>query len=351
MGNTLLTFVLSSGGTTAVIFIILFFYPDNVKKWVSNIAWVLSRIWGRLEYIAIKNEIEGKLNSFVGNLSTKTTVDFPEVSIKWAGRDEKEELIFDDLEAVIVMHDRKYRYRNFVHAAYFFVSETLLKRTKNHLSPNLKKSLDLYATKDILEQEGVASIEQFITDYINPEVERNEDVRLFLRQFNGINKIGIFFPILIQELTRLGSKTLLSKNNQEAIIEVKGLIDFLEALSNRKVGEKAPEAFFGNYMRCAVKIVASWRTREARKVDPQVERILIECKKGCENIYVMGSAKEDSKEFIEDVIEKLLTINKSLQVLKRLSFKAEVFIDDERKEVTDYFVHIHNPTAIKYLYE
>lgn len=351
MGAILLTFTLTLGFTTASIFIVLFFYPDNVKKWVSNIAWVLSRIWNGLEYIAIKNEIEGKLNSFIGNLSTQTTVDFPEVSIKWAGRDEKEELIFDDLEVVIVMHDRKYRYRNFVHAAYFFVSETLLKRTKNHLSPNLKKSLDLFATKEILEKEGMASIEQFINDYINPEVERSEDIKMFLRQFNGINKIGIFFPILIQELTRLGNKTLLSTNNKEAITEVKRLIDFLETLSNRKVGEKAPEAFFGDYMRCAVKIVASWSTREARKVDPQVERISLECKRGCENIYVMGSAKEDSKEFIEDVIEKALTVNKSLQVIKRLSFTAEVFIGKERKEVQDYFVHVHNPTAIKYLYE
>lgn len=351
MTDKIITAIFSSGGTLLLVFYLLLKHPNEVKKWVGNLAWVLSFFYKRFQYSAIKNELEGRINSFVGDLSAHTTIDFPTVSIKWAGKDEKEEIIFDDFEAFIVMHDRQYRSRNFVHAAYFFVAETLLRKTKNHLSKNLKKSLDLYATKNILEKESTASLEQFINDYLNPEVEKSTEIKSFLRQFNSINRLGLFFPILIQELTTLGNKTLLSENNQDTVTEVKQLIDFLEKWANRKVGEDIPEAFFGNYVRCSIKVVATKYTREAGKVIPQRDRILLDCKRGCENIYIVGSAKKDSRKFMDSVAGEVIKSNNDVQLLRRLKFAAEVFVRDERKPVVDHFIHLHNPKAVKHLYE
>lgn len=350
--ETIAAAALSSGGTLFFVLFLLFKYPDAVKKWISNIAWLLSRLYKRYEYIAIKNEIEGKLNSFIGDLSLQTTIDFPTVTVRWTGIDEKEEIIYEDFEAVIVMRDRKYKSRNFVHAAYFFVSETLLRKAKNHLSPSIKKSLDLFATKNVLEKESVGSVEQFINDYLNPEIEKSEAVKNFIKQFNNINRFGLFFPILIQELTTLGNKTLLSDTNQDVITEVKNLINFLEEWSKREVGNnETPEAFFGNYMRCSIKIVATVYTREAGKIIAQRDRILEECKKGCENIYIVGNARKESRQFMNNVVNKTLEANKNLQLIRSIKFPAEITIKGEKRQITDYFLHLHDPNSVKHLYE
>ena len=76
--------------------------------------------------------------------------------------------------------------------------------------------LKMYLKKRVRHQ-----TEQFINDYLNPEVEKSEAVKTLIKQFSSINRFGLFFPILIQELTTLGNKTLLSNTNQDVIAEVK----------------------------------------------------------------------------------------------------------------------------------
>ena len=104
-------------------------------------------------------------------------------------------------------------------------------------------------------------------------------------------------------------------------------------------------------MRCSIKIVASVYTREAGKVIAQRDRVLEECKKGCENIYIIGSAKKESRIFINNVVDKTLESNKKLQLARNLKFPAEIIIKGERIKISDYFVHLHDPSAVKHLYE
>lgn len=104
------------------------------------VGWVISRIWKRAEYFAIKTEIQGRINSFVRTMEANTAAQFPRISIKLVARG-NEELLWDEGEAIIVMRDRGHRTRNFVHAAYFFTSEVLLRKSKRHLSQTQKISL------------------------------------------------------------------------------------------------------------------------------------------------------------------------------------------------------------------
>jgi hypothetical protein len=355
MMNSILLLLLGffgGGFGIALFFLFLYFrYPQNLEKIASHIAAILSYIFKRFQYYAIKGETEAKINGFITTLDSKLDVDLPYISIRWVAKEgEKEEIIHDDFESIIVMKDRNHTNKNFVHASYFFVSEVFLKDSKRHLSKHLGLSLDLFTTQEILKKESAAAAEQFSSNYIFPEVEKSDDVRAYLKQFTLIEGYGIFFPVLIQELSILGRKVFLEKKSQEILDEIKSLIDFLESWSVRKVGEEIKETFMGSYMKCAIKIVASHFSREANSVENQKDRVLQAVNQGCENIYLIGRIDDNNKDFMDSVSSLVISKNKNLEIKKNLSYKALMKgADGKNKTVHDYFIHVHNPKAVRHL--
>jgi len=334
-----------------VIVIYLFLHPEKAMKWAGIIAWLISFVWRKAEYVSIKMELQSKINSFVGSLESNTTIQFPRVSIKWEARGDSE-LVWEEDEVIIVMRDRKHKTKNFVHAAYFFTSEILLRKSKRHLSKTQKISLDLFATKKILEQESRAATEQFMADYFSPKIEEIDRIREFIGKYLKIDKKGVFFPVLIQELISLGNKVFLSKPTTEVIEEVNMLIDFLERFSQREDGDKrTPEEFIGRYSRCAIKIVASKSVRERGDTTGHRQRIAEAIRKGFENIYLIGNSDHNNKEFMRRVAKGTIQEFEYIQQVRDFEFMGQTKREGIIRNVPTFLVHLHNPNAVKFLFE
>jgi hypothetical protein len=325
--------------------------PEKFERWMSMIAWVVSHFWKNVEYFATKMEIQGRVNSFVSTLESNTTMTFPRVSLKWKARG-SDEIIWDDGRAIIVMRDRSHRSKNLIHAAYLFTAEALLKKSARHLSKTQKTSFDLFSTKLILEKESKFAVEQFMCEYFLPEIDKNEAIRWLIQQYVHIERIGAFFPILIQELTYLGSKVFLSKPSSEVVVEVKSLVEFLEKFSEREVGDiTTADTFVGKYMRCAIRIVASRAIRERGDITSHKERINCCVRGKFENIYIIGSGVKENKKFMDEVAEACLLENEGLEKVRDYQFKGQIKINGNLTNVSTYLIHLHNPCAVKYLYE
>ena len=161
----------------------------------------------------------------------------------------------------------------------------------------------------------------------------------------------MFFPILIQELSYLGNKIFLEKPDQEITKEVKELINFLEKFSNRSVGDMTtPEIFIGKYTKCSIRIVATKYAREFRNIDPAKNRIENFIKQGCENVYIIGSAEKDNKTFMDEVVGVVLGEIKDLQLVKEITFNGQININGKKRTVETYFVHLHNPKIVQYVF-
>ena len=340
-------------GVSLTLYFVWFFStnPEKFEKWAAIFAWAVSGIWEHTDYFATKFEIQGRVNSFVAALEASTTITFPRISLRWTARG-KDEIVWEEGQAIIVMRDRNHRSKNFIHAAYLFTAEALLKKSARHLSKTQKTSLDLFSTKLILEKERKSSVEQFMSEYFVPELDKNQAVPRLIQQYVHIERLGVFFPILIQELTYLGSKVFLSKPSSEVIDEVKLLIDFLEKFAQREVGDlKTPDTFAGKYMRCAIRIVASKPVRERGDITSHKERINYCVQGKFENIYIIGNGDLKNRQFMDDVAGACLSENESLEKVRDYQFKGQIKIQGNLTNVSTYLIHLHNPSAVKYLYE
>ncbi|PIQ76363.1 hypothetical protein COU78_05665 [Candidatus Peregrinibacteria bacterium CG10_big_fil_rev_8_21_14_0_10_49_24] len=340
-------------GVAIAISVAVFFIknPEKFEKWASMIAWLVSRIYTNADYFATKAELQAKLNSFVGSLESHSSAVFPRVKIKWKAKG-NDEVVWEEGNAIIVMRDRKHRNKNLVNASYRFTSEILLRKASRHLSKTQKLALDLFATQQILQQESRAALEQFMSDFYVPEIDKREAVRGLTQQYLKIAKVGLFFPTLVQELVYLGSKVFLAKPSQEIIEEVKKLTDFLEKFSEREVGDMdTPNTFSGKYTRCTIRIVASRAAREKGDITNHKEGINYYIRNKIENVYIIGSGEVKNKKFMNEVTSAVLEENTVVEEVKKYSFRGRIKLNGEWVSVKTYLIHLRNPQAIKHLYE
>jgi hypothetical protein len=343
----LISFLAGLGIPTAVI-LIIYTHPVESQKWISMLFSLLAKIWKGFRYTKIKYDIQSKINSFVNTLNADSATTFPKVVINWVGKG-KEEVIFEDGRIMLIMRDKNHNTKNLVHASYLFVSETLLRRSKVHISKTQKISLDLFSTKLILEKESPAALEYFISNYFIPELSKHDKISDLLKQYNNIQKAVLFFPVLVQELTFLGNTIYLEKPSSAIIQEVSNLVTFLENFANRQVGEIGSETFTGKYMRCAIRIIASRPVREAGRIEGACRRIVSWIQAGYPNIYIIGANTEDNKAFMDDVISSVQTSHSELKIVKKYEFVAEIEISGKKKNVKDVLTHLHYPKSVKYI--
>lgn len=338
-----------------VVIVILFLKnPEKVQIWVGLIAGWFSSIMKTSGYYSIKNEVEGKINSYLVEFENNTNSTFPRARIKWVGREEKEEIIFEDYETIIVIRNKEHRNKNFVHAAYFFTSQVLLNKIKDKLSLNQKKALDLFATKNLLEHENKASVEQFISDYLKPEIEKNNSIKTYISKFIDIDKAGIFFPVLIKELDYLGKKIVLSNNTKGEIInEARNLIDYLHNYSNRKSGDLTQETFVGVHMKCAIKIIATAYSRAMDETEGQARRIIRSFNNGCEDVYIIGRVEDGNRDFMKRVSTIVIENNDNEKSKSADEVEFNCFIKNckgKQIKVKTLMIHFHCLENIKSIY-
>lgn len=342
----------SIGGiTVGTIVYKAFTHPELVEKWASYFYRGMTYINKKYQYKATQNEIQSKINSFVADLSKDANLDPVKAKIRWTAREEDEDIQLEDDEVIIVIRDRGYKNKNFVHAAYFYTSTTLLRHAKRHLSKKQAESLDLYTTKIVIERDNKQALEIFMRDYFQPLLEDSE-VQDLIKKYVDIDKSGFYTHILLQELTYLGNKSFLDKKDEAVIIEVKNLIAFLYQFATREVGDvKSPDEFVGKYSRCAIKIVSTQATRDSGKHEGPANRIIKTFESGIENVYVIGPCEDDAINFINKACDHVLQQKDDIVTIKKDKFAGVTRKNKKIRRSDTYFVHLQNPSQSKYLIE
>jgi hypothetical protein len=182
-----------------------------------------------------------------------------------------------------------------------FISHSFLRKAKSYVAKYQRESLDLYACYDLLKNEKSEILDQFVQDFMKTRMDNNKIADLF-EKYEDINKAGIFYPILVQELTFLGEKVFGKKRDDNKIYEeVKQLIYYLNNYANRKFKEDSIIDFNGQYCKFAIRIIG-----KQYKVVTDGEKIYINNLKkinnGNETIYLIGNIS--NKRFMQSVVNK-----------------------------------------------
>lgn len=278
--------------------------PEKLEKLISILSRLFMFINKNLERTYVKYDTQSTINSYVAKVSKNVhNIGVDGVRIEWTDPKEisKDNFIRNG-QMVIHLKKSENQNRNIVNASMAFISGTFLKKTKSYIAKYQGQSLDIYATYDLLKNEHHEILDQFVQDYMKEKMDNKKIADLF-EKYDTINKAGVFYPILIQELTFLGEKVFSHRRDRSLIVqEVKDLIIFLKNYAERKVGEEMKLEFNGNFCKFAIRIVG--KQYKIDDFDISIYTRSIESvKEIAETVYLIGS--NANKGFIKRVISDI----------------------------------------------
>jgi len=350
--NILIELLKYLSGPVAIIITILILlikYPEKVEKWISILLrffHIITRKGGRA-FTAF--DIQGRINEFSKFLKNELP-SFNQIGIRvhWITEKETPSEFISKNRLVIRMREHPNQNKNFVNASMIFISKALLTKVKKYLSKSQKESIDLFIAKKLFDKEKPAVKDQFFDDYFSIKALSSDRIMQLIEKYNIIDKVGLFYPVLIQELNFLGEKIFYKQKSFSIVEDVKAFINFLVNYANRDVGEeKIPKNFEGVFCRCGIVIIARSSKVAVGDTKPFIHYIKKLLEHKLENIYLIGSAYKINKDFIDQIS---LEVQKDLNLSKYFSkiYNAQIKIHGVRIETKSYLVLLRSSEALRY---
>lgn len=223
--------------------------------------------------------------------------------------------------------------RNVVNATVAFVSSALLMKAKKYIANYQREAIDLFATTRILQHEDAKLVADFVELYLAEALE-NAKVNEMYAKFDDIDKVGLFFPVFITEMTFLGEKVFgKARNNAATYEEVNNLSNFLRLFANRKADDKTVTDFEGTHCKFTIRIMGK-RDKISKDQKHIYIKDLTEVSKRVETLYIVGHRANSS--FIDDVVRQSLT-SIPYYVFNKYDYESTI----KKKDGTDIQVNSH----------
>lgn len=337
-----LTSIIGKYGVAGVIIIIIIYYllhPEKFEKLSALLYKLLSKVYSAADKKYIKHDIQGSVNNFVVNKLKNEIKDFeaPKLKVEWIDENQTAEEFISKGKLVIRMKKSQDQDENIVRASVIYISKSLLTKAKVYLSPKQKESINLHTARVLLQSERREIAVKFVENYLLNKNNSDEKIRKYLSMFHNIDKAGMFFPILIQELNFLGEKVFGENRDRKIIEETNKLITFLEAFSKREVGDDSTRTdFYGEYMSLGIVLIGKKSVVQIRQSTPYVKLCKRLIETGVHTLYLVGDI--ENKDIITQTAEEVLS--DEFDLYNEKEYEAEVNLNGGKMKVRGYLIVI-----------
>jgi hypothetical protein len=305
--ETLLVGLISTLGTTGIIIVLLIFFWDKAELLISRLLKIIAGIGSIFKFAKKKSvqlNVQSRINISIKKLSKIVSeLETEKIKIDWIEKDKKRKAFIDDGNAVIRLRKDDSNEQNFIHGTYLYVSTCLLFKVKNHLNPSQKETMDLYVTSNLLRYEKSSAVDFFMETYLRPSLESKNEKQNYYWKYQLIDEHGLYYPILLNELNFLGKKVFASVGKNELVQEFDEIINFLEKVSNRKIGDDYEDLEYTG-INTKLLIVIIGKPEKVFDEPRYVDFILGVTRRNTINsIYAIGDLK--NKEIINSICKKI----------------------------------------------
>jgi len=325
-------------GASPLVLVLFYFllFPEKVEKWSALIWRGLNACGGFLKFAHkryLKHDLQGRVNDFVRGLRKRIPeIGDEKLKIEWIDPNVDRESFIADGSVVLRLRRDDPQDHNFVHGAYHYVSGAFLRKAKRYLSENQRGAIDIFVCLKLLESEKPSVVVYFLDQYAHPQATKPK-IRELLDKFEILHRVGYYFPVFLQELHILGDKIFgkLKKASIEA--EVTALVNFLEKVVNRKVGEEIDLNFEGTYCKVGVVIVGKAGTVHLEGSKPYVRYLSKLGSGNIDTIYMVSPIY--NKEFVIGICDQ---VKNTYTVLRKDSFVGRIIVKGETKRAEQFLV-------------
>ena len=266
--------------------------PDFVKQFIARLIRLVPSASNDLKRRAVKNEVESGVNRAFKQFSREGAgfVNH-EVSISWLkpGEDARE-IFFQSGKAYLKLDYSRSPEINLVEAALLFCRRGLLQETRQYISRQMMRAIDLQFVDEVLQRQRKAESRAYFMHEVMPrETEGNQEIGRFVEKLQLVSQHGLFTRLLLSELRDYPALALKAWPPKRHADEVEAYLDFLEAaVASREEGTKTALVYVGQAIRTAIVLVGMPTRLHFEGTRPYVRRTAINEREGAQTVYLLG---------------------------------------------------------------
>jgi ribosomal protein S1 len=239
-----------------------------------------------------KWEIEGSINSFVGEFNAEVTnAMLSDCQIQWVTEGNQADIIEDGKAIIRLSYDKSNHDLNFYNAAYSFVRTALLSRAKPYINELTVKGIDLLMTRELIQKQKRSGLTVFNQRF----KQENEAVKKVYYQLEEIEKKGLFKLLVVQELFFFGETIGEKAPTIEHEKEVDCFVDWVYEIAQRESGEKTDLQYESANIKAAIILVASQETLNRYGEEAYSRRAKKNASNGYPIIYILARGEKRSR--------------------------------------------------------
>jgi len=326
-------------GLLVLTIVVLFFFPDNAKKWAGWFYHFLGYYFKIFRKRAIRFRLESSCTKSLKNFSKELPdIEIPDLSIEWIKSDENLDTIFKEGKAIVKLNFDKDQTKNILKATTVYVKDAFLKHSKPYMSEKLKKALDFSITRKILlniNKNKKNILSQFIEDNISETEQITEQIS-FIEE---IDDNGLLTRIFIRELDYWGTKLAGRLPKSEHKEEADNFLNFIYDIVIREPEDYTELQFTKNNLKIGVLLVAKKDTYLSYGLEPYLRRIKLGLAQGIETNYLL--ARDDKVSILKKVATELIQTGNFILINEPREFK-----DNKNRNVICYALRINKDSVI-----
>lgn len=326
-------------GLLGLIIIVLFFFPDNAKKWAGWVYYFLGYCFKIFRKRAIRYRLESSCSKSLENFSKELPdIEIPDLSIEWIKKDDNIDTIFKEGKAIVKLNFDKDQTKNILKATTVYVKDAFLKHSKPYMSDKLKKALDFSITRKILLNIN-KNKKNILSQFIEYNISEIEEITEQISYIEEIDDNGLLTRIFIREINYWGTKLTgrLPKNEQKE--EADNFLNFIYDIAIREPDDYTELQFIKNNLKIGVLLVAKKDTYLSYGLEPYLRRIKLGLAQGIETNYLL--ARDDKVSILKNIATKLIETGNFILINKPREFK-----DSKNRNVICYALRINKNSVI-----
>lgn len=320
--NEIVGYLVSFLSGAGVIGALLVWSLNNYKKIEALAAWFYRTFsWAshRFEYGSVATNIQTKVNSFGEELNKSAGNVLPHaMKIEWTKNAKEVETSLRKGEIIVTMDYSQNQDRNLVISTLAYLGKDLLPRVRPYVDKTLMKATDFTVAKNIfVSGKQDSAISFFFENYLEPEIEKEPQLRYFCTILDRLERVGFFSRILLRELKYMGEKVFPATPDSVTRHESGDFAEFLARVATRERGEDVCLTFARSRIRTSIMLIARQETKKWG-LRPYRRRTQINLDRGIEHMYICARGAENIS--IANLITNEQRKAKRLEILARHRF-------------------------------
>lgn len=283
-----IAFLTGAFGVGGALVVVLAAHPEKVQLWGALIWGALARITKRAELRYVGSDVAAQINAHMARdvLPTLTGLTATRVSVRWSNSADE---VAREAGGTLVVRLRHHEDRLVnVLGAYLVAAPRLYApAVRSQLEASQSRAIDLQLCRKLAQNISQSALTVYRVNILDPHLTDDPHLAVLLDDLNAVDLGGLFVPILLQELIKLGG-LYPADSLPQLDAEVQRFTQFLKTVAQRSSGEIVELSFLGQYIRINTLLVARSVTR-SQGVAPFRARVGIELAKGVETFYVMAT--------------------------------------------------------------